>query len=71
MGDKAFKRSLLMYNYFTIFMFLILPASLLATTNKLEFVVMGSVLFLFGLFFAYANAYKNNEKVQEYIKAMF
>jgi len=34
-------------------------------------VVISSVLFAFGLFFAYVQVYRKNEKVQEYIKAMF
>jgi len=55
----------------TIFFFLIIPAAILATTNNLKLVVISSVLFLFGLFFAYVNANMHKSKVREFMEGLF
>lgn len=59
------------FNYLVYFGLLIVPAAMLITHEHNSARIMSGILFSGGLFFAYLNGLKNQQKVKEILSKIF
>lgn len=59
------------YNYLVYFCLLIIPAAMLITYEHSSARIMSGILFSAGLFFAYLNGLKNQQKVKKILSKIF